>query len=184
MAGHDEIDRRAALLEPVCAHLLAHGIEGSSLRDLAAAAGTSDRMLLYYFRDKSDLMSAAMARLGEVLRERLDAARAPAPLPEGALRARLVAMALDDAVWPFMQVWLEIAAKGARGDPLFRETGEGIGRGFLDWIAAQSDAGSAAARAEVAARLLPVLDGLILLKAVGLEGRCAAAWGADRDESP
>ena len=184
MAGHDENDRRAALLDPVCAHLLAHGIGGSSLRDLAAAAGTSDRMLLYYFRDRSDLMSAAMGRLAEILRQRLDAARAPALLPEPALRARLVAMALDDGVWPFMQVWLEIAAKGARGDPLFRETGERIGRGFLEWIAAQSDAPTGPARAAVAARLLPVLDGLILLKAVGLAGSCAAAWTAEPDESP
>jgi AcrR family transcriptional regulator len=178
MAETEERDRRAALLEPVCAHILAHGLEKSSLRDLAAAAGTSDRMLLYYFRDKSDLMAAAMERLAEILRARLEAHRAPEPLGEEALRARLVAMVLDDAVWPFMQVWLEIAAKGARGDPLFRETGERIGTGFLHWIAAQSDAGTEAGRGAVAARLLPVLDGLVLLKAVGLHESCAAPWAA------
>ena len=178
MAETEERDRRAALLEPVCDHILAHGLDRSSLRDLAAAAGTSDRMLLYYFRDKSDLMAAAMERLAELLRNRLEAQRAPEPQGEAALRARLVAMVLDDAVWPFMQVWLEIAAKGARGDPICRETGERIGAGFLHWIAAQSDAGGEAARAEVAARLLPVLDGLIVLKAVGLHETCAASWSA------
>jgi AcrR family transcriptional regulator len=173
MAGRDEHDRRAELLAPICAHLLAHGLERASLRDLAAAAGTSDRMLLYYFRDKADLMAAALERLALLLRERLEAARAPAPMGEEALRARLVGMVLDDAVWPFMQVWLEIVARGGRGDPVFRETGRRIGAGFLDWIAAQSDAGSEAARAEVAARLLPLLDGLIVLKAVGLAETCA-----------
>jgi AcrR family transcriptional regulator len=166
MAVNQDPEKRAALLEPISAHLLAHGLERSSLRDLAAAAGTSDRMLLYYFSDKADLMA------------RLDAARAPEPMPEDALTRRLVGMALDDAVWPFMQLWLEIVAKGARGDPIFRETGERIGAGFLDWVAAQSDAPTGAGRREVAARLLPVLDGLILLKGVGLHETCAAPWRA------
>ena len=176
MAGQDEHEKRAALLQPVCAHLLAHGLGKSSLRDLAAAAGTSDRMLLYYFRDKSDLMAAAMERLADILRERLEAARAPEPMGEAALRARLVDMVLDDAVWPFMQVWLEIVALGGRGDPMYRRTGERIASGFLQWIAAQSDAETPEARAGIAARLLPLLDGLIVLKAVGLDATCAPPW--------
>jgi AcrR family transcriptional regulator len=176
MAGNQEHEKRAALLAPVSAHLLVHGLERSSLKELAAAAGTSDRMLLYYFRDKADLMAAAMERVAEELKTRLDAARAPEPLAEEALTTRLVLMVLDDAVWPFMQLWLEIVAKGARGDPLFRETGERIGAGFLDWIAAQSDAPTEAGRRAVAARLLPVLDGLIVLKAVGLHETSAPLW--------
>jgi len=180
MAATEDRVRRAALLEPICAHVLTHGLEKSSLRDLAAAAGTSDRMLLYYFRDKADLMAAAMDGLGEILRDRLEAARAPEPMGEDALRARLAEMVLDDAVWPFMQVWLEIVARGGRGDPIYREAGNRIGSGFLDWIAAQSDAATPEARAEVGARLLPILDGLILLKAVGLDGTCARPWRGAR----
>ena len=176
MAGQEEAEKRAALLQPVCAHLLAHGLDRSSLRELAAAAGTSDRMLLYYFRDKADLMAAALERLADLLRDQLAAARAPHPMGEAGLRARLVAMVLDEGVWPFMQVWLEIAARAGRGDPVCHETGRRIAAGFLDWIAAQSDAPTPEARAEVAARLLPVLDGLIVLKAVGLSDICAAPW--------
>jgi AcrR family transcriptional regulator len=184
MAGQGEDGRRGDLLAPICAHLLAHGLDRSGLRELAAAAGTSDRMLLYYFRDKADLMAAAMERLAAGLTAQLDAARAPAPMSEAALADRLVGMVLDDEVWPFMQLWLEIAAKGARGDPIFRETGGRIGAGFLDWIAAQSDAPTDAERRAVAARLLPVLDGLILLKAVGLDETCAAPWRSGRPPRP
>jgi AcrR family transcriptional regulator len=175
MAGQDEHSKRAALLEPVCAHLLAHGLDRSSLRDLAAAAGTSDRMLLYYFRDKADLMEAALSRLAAMLRDRLEAALSPEPLDEPRLRARLIRMVLSDDAWPFLQVWLEIVARGGRGDPVFHAAGRGIGEGFIDWIAAQSGAPGDAARRETAERLLPLLDGLVLLKAVGLGESCAAA---------
>ncbi|MCU0854845.1 MAG: hypothetical protein MUF63_08075, partial [Rhodobacteraceae bacterium] len=77
---------------------------------------------------------------------------------------------------PFLQLWLEIVARGGRGDPIFRTTGERIAAGFLDWVAAQSDAPTEEARRAVAARLLPVLDGLIVLKAVGLHETCARPW--------
>jgi len=40
-------DRRQAALERMADHLLREGMTGASLRPLAAAAGTSDRMLLY-----------------------------------------------------------------------------------------------------------------------------------------
>jgi AcrR family transcriptional regulator len=178
MAVNQDPVKRAALLEPISAHLLAHGLARSSLRDLAAAAGTSDRMLLYYFSDKADLMAAAMEWVAAELMARLDAARVPERMPEDALTRRLVGTALDEAVWPFMQLWLEIVAKGARGDPILRETGERIGAGFLDWVAAQSGAPTWAGRRAVAARLLPVLDGFILLKGVGLHETCAAPWRA------
>ena len=38
-------DRRALLLGKLADHVLAHGLSASSLRPLAKAAGTSDRML-------------------------------------------------------------------------------------------------------------------------------------------
>jgi len=51
-------DRRAELVERMADHVLAHGLTSASLRPLARAAGTSDRMLLYYFKDKAEIMRA------------------------------------------------------------------------------------------------------------------------------
>ena len=44
-------------------HLLATGLSQTSLRQLARAAGVSDRMLPYYFPDKSAVISAAIERV-------------------------------------------------------------------------------------------------------------------------
>ena len=52
--------RREDLAEAATDYALAHGLIGLSLRPLAAALGTSDRMLLYHFRDKDDLVSTLL----------------------------------------------------------------------------------------------------------------------------
>ena len=52
--------RRAALAEAATDYALEHGLIGMSLRPLAAAIGTSDRMLLYHFADKDDLVASVL----------------------------------------------------------------------------------------------------------------------------
>jgi AcrR family transcriptional regulator len=52
--------RRAALTEAATDYVLEHGLIGLSLRPLAAAVGTSDRMLLYHFTDKDDLVASVL----------------------------------------------------------------------------------------------------------------------------
>ena len=52
--------RREALGEAATDYALDHGLIGLSLRPLAAAVGTSDRMLLYHFKDKDELVAAVL----------------------------------------------------------------------------------------------------------------------------
>ncbi|MCW2818543.1 MAG: TetR/AcrR family transcriptional regulator [Marmoricola sp.] len=53
-------DRREELAHAATDYVLAHGLIGLSLRPLAAEIGTSDRMLLYHFRDKADLLATVL----------------------------------------------------------------------------------------------------------------------------
>lgn len=53
--------RRAELLERTVRYAAQHGIAELSLRPLAAALGTSDRMLVHYFGSKEDLIGQALA---------------------------------------------------------------------------------------------------------------------------
>ena len=66
-----------ALIEKLADHMLAHGLIGSSLRPLAKAAGTSDRMLLYYFRDKEELLAATSQLIAARMTMMLAARQAP-----------------------------------------------------------------------------------------------------------
>ncbi len=52
--------RREELAQGATDYAFEHGLIGLSLRPLAEALGTSDRMLLYHFRDKDDLVATIL----------------------------------------------------------------------------------------------------------------------------
>jgi len=54
------VTRREELAEAATDYALEHGLIGLSLRPLAEALGTSDRMLLYHFADKDDLVATIL----------------------------------------------------------------------------------------------------------------------------
>lgn len=174
----DRADRRSALLDRMADHLLAHGLEGASLRPLAAAAGTSDRMLLYYFADKDDLLGAVLdhvaARMAALLGQ-AGAGAASRPYPE---LLREVADAVRAPILrPYMHLWLDLAAAAARGrEPHARVAGR-IADGFLAWAAERLLVEREADRVPQAALLLATVDGLALLDAVGRGAAAGRAIG-------
>ena len=163
MAIRDE--QRDRVLEALEAHLLATGLSQASLRQLAAAAGVSDRMLLYYFADKADVMAQVMARLAAGMAERLGAA-----IPEGAgltpwaLMAQAGRFVLDQDFLPYMRLWLEVVAAAARNEAPFADISRQVTHGFLDWIAQRLDEPPGPAREGTAAMILALVDGLVLVE--------------------
>lgn len=64
---------REKLLDAVMTHVHGHGLGGESLRQLAAAVGSSHRMLIYHFESRRGLSEAVAARwLAEHLRQMED----------------------------------------------------------------------------------------------------------------
>ena len=75
---HKTEKRRQEIVEAAAAHLIEHGFQSSGLRAIAKSAGVSDRMIMYYFDTKDDLVSAALEMIGEGLAEGMESA-----VPEG-----------------------------------------------------------------------------------------------------
>ena len=161
-------DRRRAALEPMTDHLLREGLAGASLRSLAAAAGTSDRMLLYYFADKDELLTATLGHVAARLARLLDTAGlGAAPRPFGVLLMDVWAAIRHPDLQPYMRLWLELAASAARGQEPHRAIAGQIADGFLVWAAERLRVEDEADRAPTAALLLATVDGLALLDFVG-----------------
>ena len=59
------MSRREDLLDQVTDHVLGQGLIGLTLRPLAAAIGTSDRMLIYHFESRDALVAEVVARVTE-----------------------------------------------------------------------------------------------------------------------
>lgn len=165
--------KRQALLEKLVDHVLAHGLPGASLRPLAAAAGTSDRMLLYYFTDKAALIAAILQTGAARMAAALEAATGPERRPVVQLSRELHTLIRHPNFWPYMKLWLEMVALAAQGDAVCRSVGEAVARGFIDWIAARIDV-PAAERLLAAQRMLRDVDASAQLIAVGLDDVAAA----------
>jgi AcrR family transcriptional regulator len=162
------ISRKAELVQTLTDHVLSNGLGGASLRPLAAGVGTSDRMLLYYFPDKPALITAVLEEVAGRLQAMLDLQRLQVPVVPRVLEARMLPLVLDPAVWPYMQLWLEMAALGARGDETCVRVGGTIARGFLEWLGSQLAVDVGAEREAAAVRLLATIEGAVLLKSLGL----------------
>ncbi|TCI98699.1 TetR/AcrR family transcriptional regulator [Aeromicrobium sp. IC_218] len=53
-------DRRSELLERIIDHVVEHGIDGLTLRGLSQTTGSNNRMLLYYFGSRDQLIVTAL----------------------------------------------------------------------------------------------------------------------------
>jgi AcrR family transcriptional regulator len=171
--GH-VMTRKDEMLDALCDHVLEQGLAGASLRPLAAAVGTSDRMLLYYFPDKSALIGAILHRLADRQASVLEAAGSAngERMSPDALLARLWPALETPVMRSFMQLWLEVAAAASRGaEPHGQISGEIIDR-FVAWIGARLDVPEASREME-AVRLLALVDGMSVLRAGG-RGELAA----------
>lgn len=60
--------RKEALVESIIAYLLEHGLADLSLRPLAAATGTSARLLIYHFESKEGLLAEVLEAMQAELR--------------------------------------------------------------------------------------------------------------------
>ena len=89
--------QRAHALEQVIAYLLSEGLEETGLRRLAQAAGTSDRMLIYYFGSKEALLREAFSALSDALLAQLDAQFPKAKYSPKKLKKISLALAEDPA---------------------------------------------------------------------------------------
>ena len=108
------MNRREELLDQVTDHVLQHGLIGLTLRPLAAAIGTSDRMLIYHFDNRDALVSAVVVRTNERAIAEIEALPATRSVRSGvnALWAAYQSEPLNSC----LNVYCQAAATGLLGE--------------------------------------------------------------------
>jgi AcrR family transcriptional regulator len=161
-------DRREAAIERMADHVLSEGLGAATLRPLAAAAGTSDRMLLYYFVDKDELLTATLDRIATRMIVQLDRAIPVEPRrPFSVLLEQVWAALTSENLQPFMPLWLDLASGAARGLQPHRDIAGGIADGFLAWVTIRLQAEDDREPHSSAPLFLASIEGMYLLKAIG-----------------
>ena len=156
--------RRAALVFRIAALLLARGCAEIPLRELARELGTSDRMLLYYFEDKADLVTATLAAVSVKLAKTLRAALPSGRVAPARLLAQVSTLLASRPIKPYMSVWADLVAHGTRGEEPYRGLMTASAAGWLDRIEAHLDLPAGAERRRVAAVVLTIAEGSRMLE--------------------
>jgi AcrR family transcriptional regulator len=152
--------RRQELLEAVVAELERGGIGDRSLRDIAAAVGTSHRMLIHHFGSRDGLFTDVVRTVEE------DQRRFLATLDESpGDRSRVMWLRLSDPrLWPAERLFFECYARACRGEAPYASLLPGLVDDWLDRVTVlDPDATVGAAEARAQARLgLALFRGLLL----------------------
>ncbi|UDY22864.1 TetR/AcrR family transcriptional regulator [Nocardioides sp. Kera G14] len=112
------MSRRDELLDQVTDHVLAHGLIGLTLRPLAAAIGTSDRMLIYHFGSRDQLVTDVVTRSCERARAMIDGL--PVADGVGAAVNRLWLAYQREPLFGCLHVYVQAAATGLIGEEPYR----------------------------------------------------------------
>ncbi len=105
MGRRPQPERRAALLEACTEEVLRQGLPGLTLARLAAAAGTSSRMLLYHFSTRDQLVLEALQEARRRQQEVFGELLAPRP---GVPYGTVVAEAWDGITAPELRPYLRL----------------------------------------------------------------------------
>jgi AcrR family transcriptional regulator len=155
------------LLHAMAAHVLKNGLNTASLRPLANAAGTSDRMLVYHFRTKDGLIAELLLFLAEDLAGKLEQG-----LP--AQRAQTCRDCVTDIAAllrrkpynAYMRLWLDIVSAAGQGSRMHARVGHDMITGYLDWLAKRLPT-TTKNPAATAGLMMTLIEGMIILDTVG-----------------
>ncbi|SHK26881.1 transcriptional regulator, TetR family [Pseudonocardia thermophila] len=111
------VPSREALLDAAIAHVEQHGLGELSMRGIAAAIGTSHRMLNYHFGSREAFVRALVDRVEQRQRDRLAALLADPDVPPLEQAARFTEQLLDPSLWPAERLFFEVYGQALAGAP-------------------------------------------------------------------
>lgn len=159
---------RSETLDRMSDYVLDHGLGAATLRPLARAAGTSDRMLIYHYGTKEGVIGALLDHLALRFTVILDATPLPAQASAVDLVEAVLPLLQSPVGTPYAQLFLEVVAGSARGIPAFQDAKARILLHYQGWIAARLPAGDNSR--EIAAFALAMIEGLLVLYSSGAQG--------------
>ena len=153
---------RNKILAAISSHLLETGVAGASLRPMAAAANTTDRLLIYHFGNKEKLLFEVMEQLAIELATKLNNKISRTVFKNKNELINFVMELMQSAEFkPYAHIWLEIVANAARNQPAYVSVSRTITDIFYHWVSAHHSGSK-----DEVFEILTTIEGLMVLDAV------------------
>jgi AcrR family transcriptional regulator len=152
--------KRQDIIAAVAMHLLRDGFRNSGLRALAASVGISDRMVMYYFETKEELIEEALSFLAQGFSSGLDQLLPQKKASGAKIVEVLASSSLADESAPMLKLWFEIVGLAVRGDQPYRKISNLFLNEWIEWIESKLDQ----KQRHRAASLLAQIEGEVLIK--------------------
>lgn len=159
---HDRDDMLQAAMRLV----LADGLAALTFSRVAAEVGTSDRMVVYYFPTKADLVVGVVSSLGTQLQATLEVAFGPHPLDADELMRRAWPVLNTGDATVMFDRFFEILGSAIAGRAPYTDLAPALLNGWIDWLAERVRAPTRPQRRAVAASIVARLDGLLLVQRI------------------
>jgi AcrR family transcriptional regulator len=167
-------ERRRILGQKVLEYLLANGVAGLSLRPLAAATGTSARLLVYHFGSKEGLITSVMDEVQAQFQTSLAASLARRPTSSAHPLRFFWASLIRPAHLRYVRLLFEAQVLALQRSSLFARYLDRTSRSWLDLV--EGALPPSRHRRALATLYVSVIDGLLLeLLSTGDRRRTTAA---------
>jgi len=155
---------KVALLDKAVDFVAGHGLSDVSLRQMAAAMGTSHRMLIYHFGSKEELFVAVVNEMERRQLEQMTALDVDVDSDPGELVRRMWRRLSDPKMWPHERLFFEVYGQALQGRAGTTQLLDGI---VESWLGPATEIGQRQGLTKRVARAqarvgLAVMRGLLL----------------------
>jgi AcrR family transcriptional regulator len=126
------VNAREKLLHAVIEHIATRGVSDLSLRELAAAVGTSHRMLIHHFGGREGLLVAVVQAVEQAQRDGLQDVLPDPELPLGEQMRLWWRHISDESLWANERLFYELYGQALQGRPGTTELLDGIVDAWLE----------------------------------------------------
>ena len=155
---------RESLLEAAIQIALSEGVSAVSFGRLAKELGISDRMVVYYFPNRADLIQSVVVGIGIELQNMLEVAFGPDSLPAIELMRRAWPVLSTKKAQPMFNGFFEIIGLASAGQSPYAELAPALMNGWIEWLAQRVKAKTVRQRRDIAASVVAQIDGLLLIR--------------------
>lgn len=161
-------NKRQILIDQLADLFLNQGLKNTGLRYLAKEAGTSDRMLLHYFKDKEELMTEVLLKISENFIQYLNSL----PLEKTSIQELMKSFIIflnDSTIKLYSGLWLELAALASHNEQPFLQVSQKAMADFLKWVDSKIALDDEILRETLSSFLIVMTEGFTFLNSLKRE---------------